>query len=229
MALNELPALSPDAVASAFEKLRLGFKLSIITIVLFMTSFLFGGFGFLGVAVIAVYLLDVYQRASGWTLLGFKETRTVMLVCAVFLAVYPFFLLFAGFGYWGFFNALTTTGAVFELPIIPWALYTYVESRSAKELERKLNMDFKSARMLPLIGIVAIFAASAVGFAFQLYALYYPFVSGLFASPFLIASCMLFIRKLRLPSESSSKSARNLDDAEKSQSPIEPFEDSADC
>jgi hypothetical protein len=205
MALNESEALSPDAVASAFEKLKLGFKLSIITIVLFMTSSLYGGFGVLGFAVIAVYLLDVYQRASGWTLLGFKETRTVMLVCAVFLAVYPFFLLFAGFSYWGFFNALTTTGAVFGLPIIPWALYTYVESRSAKELERKLNMDFKSARILPLIGIAALLAANAVGFALQLYALYYPFVSGIFASPFLIASCALFIRKLKLPSESSAK------------------------
>ena len=205
MALNELQALSPDAVASAFEKLKLGFKLSIITIVLFITSSLYGGFGVLGVAIIAIYLLDVYQRASGWTLLGFKETRTVMLVCAVFLAVYPFFVLFAGFGYWGFFNALTTTGAVFGLPIIPWALYTYVESRSAKELERKLNMDFKSARILPLIGIAALLAANAVGFALQLYALYYPFVSGIFASPFLIASCVLFIRKLKLPSGSSVK------------------------
>jgi hypothetical protein len=205
MALDESQALSLDAMPTAFEKLRLGFKLSIITIVLFMTSSISGGFGFLGVAVIAVYLLDVYQRASGWTLLGFKETRTVMLVCAVFLTVYPFFLLFAGFGYWGFFNAFATTGAVFELPIIPWALYTYVESRSAKELEKKLNMNFKSARILPLIGIVALVATNAVGFAFQLYALYYPFVSGIFASPFLIASCVLFIRKLRLSSESPSK------------------------
>ena len=205
MALSESQALSPDAVASAFEKLKLGFKLSIITIVLFMTSSLYGGFGVLGFAVIAVYLLDVYQRASAWTLLGFKETRTVMLVCAVFLAVYPFFVLFAGFGYWGFFNVLTTTGAVFGLPIIPWALYTYVESRSAKELERKLNMDFKSARILPLIGIAALLAANAAGFALQLYALYYPFVSGIFASPFLTASCVLFIRKLKLPSESSAK------------------------
>ena len=116
MALSESQALSPDAVASAFEKLKLGFKLSIITIVLFMTSSVYGGFGVLGVAIIAIYLLDVYQRASGWTLLGFKETRTVMLVCAVFLAVYPFLLLFVGFGYWGFFNALTTIGAVFGLP-----------------------------------------------------------------------------------------------------------------
>ena len=205
MALDELQALSPDAVALAFEKLKLGFKLSIITIVLFMTSSLYGGLGVLGVAVIAIYLLDVYQRASGWTLLGFKETRTVMLVCAVLLAVYPFFLLFAGFGYWGFFNVLTTNGTVFGLPIIPWALYTYVESRSAKELEKRLNIDLKYARILPLVGIAALFAASAVGIALQLYALYYPFVSGIFAAPFLIASCALFIKKLRLTSDSSSK------------------------
>jgi len=58
---------------------------------------------------------------------------------------------------------------------------------------------------LSLVGIAALFAASAVGIALQLYALYYPFVSGIFATPFLIASCALFIKKLRLTSNSSSK------------------------
>jgi hypothetical protein len=205
MALDESQALSPDAVASAFERLKLGFKLSIITVVLFATSLLYGGFGVFGVAVIAIYLLDVYQRASGWMLLGFKETRTVMLVCAVFLSVYPFLLLFAGFAYWGIFSIMTTAGAVFVIPLIPWALYTYVESTSAKELEKRFGIDLKSARILPLIGIVVLIAASAVGFALHLYALYYPFVSGIFASPFLIASCVLFTRRLKLPPESSAK------------------------
>jgi hypothetical protein len=196
MALNELPALSPDAVASAFEKLRLGFKLSIISIVLFVASPLWGA-GFLGFGLIAIYILSVYQRASGWKLLGFRETRTTMLVCAVFLVVYPFWLLLTGLFLWGFFDMLMVTGLIFWFPLFPWALYTYVENRSMKKLEKQLHINLRSATILPLIGIVALVMAACFGWILHLDALKFPFVSGIFASPFLIASCVLFIKRLR--------------------------------
>jgi len=99
--VNETQALSPEIVRAAFEKLRLGFKLSIISIVLFVTSPIWGA-GFLGFGLMAIYILSVYQRASGWKLLGFQETRTTILVGAVFLVVYPFWLLLTGLFLGGF-------------------------------------------------------------------------------------------------------------------------------
>jgi len=200
MAPNELPALSPDAVASAFEKLRLGFKLSIITIVLFVASPLLG-VSFLGFGLIAIYILSVYQRASGWKLLGFRETRTTILVCAVFLVVYPFCLLFTGLFLWGFFDMLMVTGLIFWLPLFPWALYTYVENRSIRELEKRLRINLRSARILALIGIVALVVVACFGWILHLYALNFPFVSGIFASPLLIASCVLLIKRLKPSSD----------------------------
>ena len=99
--MNETQDVSLEIVSAAFEKLRLGFKLSIISIVLFVASPLWGA-GFLGFGLIAIYILNVWQRASGWKLLGFHETRTTILVCAVFLVVYPFCLLLTGLFLWGF-------------------------------------------------------------------------------------------------------------------------------
>jgi hypothetical protein len=194
--VSETQALSPEIVNAAFEKLKLGFKLSIISIVLFVASPLWGA-GFLGFGLIAIYILSVYQRASGWQLLGFRETRTTMLVCAVFLVVYPFCLLLTGLFLWGLFYMLMATGLIFWLPLFPWALYTYVENRSIKELEKRLRINLRSARILALIGIVALVMVAFFGWILHLFALNFPFVSGIFASPFLIASCVLLIKRLR--------------------------------
>jgi len=194
--MNETQGVSPEIVSAAFEKLKLGFKLSIISIVLFVASPLWGA-GFLGFGLIAIYILSVYQRASGWKLLGFRETRTTILVCAVFLVVYPFCLLFTGLFLWGFFDMLMVTGLIFWLPLFPWALYTYVENRSIRELEKRLRINLRSARILALIGIVALVMVACFGWILHVDALNFPFVSGIFASPFLIASCVLLIKRLR--------------------------------
>ena len=202
--MNETHGVSPEIVSAAFEKLRLGFKLSIISIVLFVASPLWG-VGFLGFGLIAIYILSVYQRASGWKLLGFRETRTTILVGAVFLVVYPFCLLLTGLFLWGFFDMLMATGLIFWFPLFPWALYTYVENRSMKELEKRLHINLRSARILALIGIAALVIVACFGWILHLYALDFPFVSGIFASPFLIASCVLLIKRLRPSSDVPEK------------------------
>ena len=85
------------------------------------------------------------------------------------------------------------TGSIFWLPLFPWALYTYAENRSIKELEKRLHINLRSARILALIGIVALVIVACFGWILQLFALNFPFVWGIFASPFLIASCVLLI------------------------------------
>lgn len=92
---------------------------------------------------------------------------------------------------------LMATGLIFWLPLFPWALYTYVENRSIKELEKRLHMNLGSARILALIGIVALVMVAFFGWILHLYALNFLFVWGIFASPFLIASCVLLIKRLR--------------------------------
>jgi hypothetical protein len=66
-----------------------------------------------------------------------------------------------------------------------------------KELEKQLHINLRSARILALIGIVALVMVACLGWILHLYALKFPFVSGIFASPFLIASCVLLIKRLR--------------------------------
>jgi hypothetical protein len=92
---------------------------------------------------------------------------------------------------------LMVTGLIFWLPLFPWALYTYVENRSIKELEKRLRINLRSARVLALIGIVALVMVACFGWILHVDALNFPFVSGIFASPLLIASCVLLIKRLR--------------------------------
>jgi hypothetical protein len=78
--------------SEGFGKLRLGFTFSIVSVVLFALSplgLVFLGLGFLFVALPAVYFLGIYYRATGWRLLGFGQTETVMWLCAVLLALSP--------------------------------------------------------------------------------------------------------------------------------------------
>ena len=111
--------------------------------------------------------------------------------------------------YWslsmGVFDMLMVTGLIFWLPLFPWALYTYVENRSIRELERRLRINLRSARILALIGIVALVIVACFGWILHLSALNFPFVSGIFASPFLVASCVLLIKRLKLLSDVPKK------------------------
>lgn len=206
MASDESQGPSSEDLSMGLGKLRLGFKLSILTIALFVASPLYGvGLG-LGLGVIAIYLLTVYQRAAGWRLLGFKETRTTMLVCGVFMAVYPLYLLFFELLLSGYLNMLSATGLIFWIPLFAWALYTYVENRSAKELEKKLNVNLWPPRIFALIGIVAFVVGEIISLTVvPNLTLFLPFVASAVASPFLIISCVFFIRRLKFPTEAPEK------------------------
>jgi hypothetical protein len=206
MASDESQSPSSEDLNMGLGKLRLGFKLSILTIAFFVASPLYGlGLG-LGLGVIAIYMLTVYQRAAGWRLLGFKETRTMMLVCGVFMTVYPLYLLFFGLLLSGYLIMLSATGLIFWIPLFAWALYTYVENRSAKELEKMLHVNLWPPRIFALVGIVAFVVGEISSLIFlRNQTLFLPFAASAAASPFLIISCVFFIRRLKFPIETSEK------------------------
>lgn len=206
MASNESQGPSPEDMNMGLGKLRLGFKLSILAVALFVASPLYGLELGLGIGVIAIYMLTVYQRAAGWRLLGFKETRTTMLVCGVFLAVYPLYLLFFGLFLSGYLIMLSAAGLIFWIPLFAWALYTSVENRSAKELEKMLRVDLWPPRIFALVGIVAFVVGEIFSLIFlRNQTLFLPFVATAVASPFLIISCIFFISRLKFPIETSEK------------------------
>ncbi|MGD0979591.1 MAG: hypothetical protein ABR962_10700 [Candidatus Bathyarchaeia archaeon] len=78
-----------------------------------------------------------------------------------------------------------------------WALYTCVENNSLRILGRNLGMNLKPERVFALIGILS----AVMGYYFSpSYPIMFflPLFPALFASPFLIASCILTIRELKI-------------------------------
>lgn len=181
--------------AEAFKKLRLGFAASIVSVALFVLSLF--GLSVVFVAVPAVYFLGIYERASGWKLLGFAKTETTMWISAFFLAISPLGWVFVEF--WSY--SKITIDIVYLVPPALWGLYTAVESHDAGEVEKKLGLNLRLSRIFALCGILTVVVVygfaifSGIGSA-TFYLL--PFNSLVFASPFLILSCVTFIRKLKL-------------------------------
>jgi hypothetical protein len=185
-----------DRTAEAFGKLRLGFAVSIVSVVLFALSAF--GLSRLFVLVPAAYFLGIYERASGWKLLGFGQTETVMWLSACLLAVSPLSWVFVGF--LGLFYSNMTMDLVSLVPLALWGFYTAVESHNAGGLQKKLGLNLRLGRIFALCGILTL----AVVYCFTLFSgifspVFYllPFISVIFASPFLILSCLMFIRKLK--------------------------------
>ena len=138
------------------------------------------------------------ERASGWRLLGFGKTETVMWFSACLLVLSPLSWVFVGL--LGLFYSNITMGMVYLVPPALWGFYTAVESHNLGELEKKLGLTLRRGRIFALCGILtltvvycfALFSGILSPFFFIL-----PFVSVVFASPFLILSCVTFIRKLK--------------------------------
>ena len=186
----------------AFGKLRLGFELSIVSVVMFALSTLGGlsvlGTNFLFILVPATYFLGIYERASGWKLLGFGKTETVMWLSAILLVLSPFSWVFAAIS--GLFNSYITIDALSFVPLALWTFYTTVESHNVGKLEKKLSLNLKRGRIFALCGILTLIVAYGVAFFSGIgSATFYllPFNLIVFASPFLILSCVTFIRKLK--------------------------------
>ncbi len=169
--------------AEAFEKLRLGFAVSIVSVVLFALSLF--RLSFLFILVPATYFLAIYERASGWKLLGFEQTETVMWLSACLLAVSPLSWVFVGF--FGLSYSNITIGIVYLAPPALWGFYTAVESHNVKELEKKLGLNLRPGRIFALCGILTL----TVAYGFALFsgilspAFYIlPFISVVFAFRF---------------------------------------------
>jgi hypothetical protein len=189
--------------SEGFGKLRLGFTFSIVSVVLFVLSplgLVFSGLGFLFVALPAVYFLGIYYRASGWRLLGFGQTETVMWLCAVLLAVSPLGCLLSPIvGFWTSFSSSIALSVVSLVQLALWAIYTVVESHNVRRLEKKFGQNLTRGRISALSGILAFIVGDCFALFSNMYSFFFifPFVSAIFASPFLILSCVTLIRRLK--------------------------------
>jgi hypothetical protein len=179
--------------AMGLQRLRLGFKLSIVTVVLLMVvAAAYSVSAFVLYAVGIIYVLSIHERASGWKLLGFRNTYTVMWFCAVVMMLSPVNFVF-----------LSLLGALkyaLLLPLLIWAVYTYVENRSMSDVDKRFLLNLRSARLAALLGILAL----TVAFCYELVVIRpssflnetLPFQELVFASSFLIISSALLIIRL---------------------------------
>ena len=181
--------------AMGFQRLRLGFKLSVVTVALLAIGALFYYALFVLLFPIAlIYVLSVHERANGWKLLGFQDTFPVMWLCAIFVMATSLF----------FPEILGAQKYALLLPFLIWAIYTYVENRSLTELDKKFGLDLRPARLAALLGIIALavaygyemyFGLNLIRISWFLYAVS-PFQAFIFAFPFLIVSSAFLIIRL---------------------------------
>ncbi len=178
----------------AFQRLRLGFKLSIASIILFdVASVMIYAFAYLLYPIGILFVLSIHERTSGWRLLGFQGTSAVMWICAILLIISPLGLAFFGV----FFGMVW----IFLVPLGLWVLYTYVESDSIKRLYVKFGPNLRLARLSALAGALV----SGIAYIYGLYAeipSFYAYPANAFrlsvvGTPFLILACLLLIRGLR--------------------------------
>ncbi|MGA2310167.1 MAG: hypothetical protein ABSG57_11560 [Candidatus Bathyarchaeia archaeon] len=103
-------------------------------------------------------------------------------------------------GFWSSFSSDIALGVVFLVQLALWGIYTVVEGHNVGQLEKKFGLNLRRGRISALWGILAFI----VGYSFALFSNMYsffsifPFVSAIFASPFLILSCVTFISRLKL-------------------------------
>jgi hypothetical protein len=178
--------------AMGFQRLRLGFKLSTVTAALLaMVALAYSAFTFVLFPLAIIYVLSIHERASGWKLLGFRNTYILMWFCAIIIVCSPVnFVLLALLG---------AQKYALLLLLLIWALYTYIENRSINEIDKKFDLNLRLARQAALLGILAL----AVAYCFEFYVnrlslfLYeVPFQALIFVFPFLIISSVLLIIRL---------------------------------
>jgi hypothetical protein len=141
---------------TGFQRLRLGFKLSVVTVALlivFAEAYTLSLFVLYAIPI--VYVLSIHERANGWKLLGFGTTYRVMWICGITLI-----LSSVSFGFIGILGAQRYA----LLPsLMIWGAYTYVENRSLNELDKKFTLNLRGARLAALFGILASVAAYLYG------------------------------------------------------------------
>jgi hypothetical protein len=179
--------------AMGFQRLRLGFKLSVVTAALLaVVAAAYSVLIFVLFPVAIIYVLSIHERASGWKLLGFRNTYVAMWFCAIIIMFSSVNSVFLGL--------LGAQKYALLIPLLFWGAYTYVENRSINELGKKFDLNLRPARLAALLGILAL----AVAYCYELYVirpslfLYEasPFQAFIFASPFLIVSSVLLIIRL---------------------------------
>jgi hypothetical protein len=180
--------------AMGFQRLRLGFKLSAVTAALLaMVALAYSAFVFVLFPLAIIYVLSIHERASGWNLLGFRNTYIVMWFCAIIMVCSPVNFVFLGL--------LGAQKYALLLPLLIWGFYTYVENRSINELDKKFDLKLRLARQAALLGILALAVAYCLEFyvirlGLFLYEAPSQALIFIFAFPFLIVSSVLLIIRL---------------------------------
>lgn len=186
----------------AFQKLKVGFELAVVSTALAVAlPFLLALVLPLVPLVIIVYLFGVYVRSKGWKILGFDTTQNIMRSCAVAIVLSPVWL---GYPVISFVYSETQASiSMFSLILVGlWMFYTCAEHLSLRKIEKKFDLNFKTARILLLIGIIVYLAAYAYELSLPyaealLAAVEIPFFAGAFALPFLILSSLMIIRNIK--------------------------------
>jgi hypothetical protein len=197
-------------VREGLMRLKLGFEFSLVTVFLLaiiLASMMVKSmmrkywdysslWFFLFLISVIFWGLGVYYRSGGWNLLKLNRVGSAVKLGA-YLSLVPLFVA----------PLIVFAFLFYYFPII-WAIYTMFESHGFKKLKRDFSIDLSTSRICSLIGIVA-FGIGLIAERFWIYPLVIPF---LFASPFLSASCLIAIYKMkgngkkreRAPNSSSS-------------------------
>jgi len=197
----------------AVNCLREGFKYSSLTlalIVLFslpmvnlVTTILTYGVPFF--LVLITWALGLYKRRNGWSLLGQKHITRITAVFSIilFLSIFPITQIV---GRSLFSHSSFPYYAFMLTPVIAWGIYTISESQGLKQLKESCDINLQSSTICSLLGVFVYTVCFITSLVLNL-----PYLDGygimfaeyyskplLFAFPFLIASCTLAIKNLKI-------------------------------
>jgi hypothetical protein len=189
----------------AIHSLRSGFSFSLITVsVLFVISLMsmsvpaFFYIRLIGLPVIFIlFILGLYNRIYAWGSLKQNWIKWALLSEIIaFLLIF----CFAGFCPLLFWFVGST---LYLLPVIAWIIATYMEARGFEWVRQNLNINLSLSKKLNIFGIIFFIIGVVIQFISE--TPYIPLITPvflfsyaiLFSYPFLIASCLSSITKLK--------------------------------
>jgi len=212
-----------EKVNEAFNNLRLGFKFSLITVILIISYailclkdffvYLLFPFGLPFFLLLFTWAYGLIKRHVGWSLLNQRRITKALSFGGIML----FIFLFLPATSWIYPIIYHSDLSLFSIPIyatilippIAWGIYTWMENRGFRRLKQNYGINLASARICNLIGILVYYSTYVVLYLLAYSHIYFDFipyfyvpispfliVSFLFASPFLIASCIFAIIEL---------------------------------
>jgi len=188
----------------AIRSLRDGFSFSLITVSALLAILLLSWSGQISIIlfftlplVFACFILSLYNRIKAWDKLKQNSIKWALL-CEIIIFLIVF--CFAGFCpilFWLFGSI------VFILPMIAWIIATYMEARGFEWVKQNLNINLSLSKKTNILGIIFFIIGISIQFTHIVPYLQLTIVAFLFSYPilfsypFLIASCLSSITKLK--------------------------------